>query len=640
MNHRDSITSAMSFPRLLRLWIWFSVTATTAGWTLSALGRLNCGGYLVFLLLAALILFFARAPLDLTGPESGATFKKLGRRLRRPLPLGFALLALLIFIGGVIYAPTSYTGISYRLPRALYWLANEQWYWIHTPDYRMNNRACGIEWLSALLMSFTGSTRALFLLNFLPFLLLPGLIFSVFTQLGVNRKVAWSWMWLFPTAYNFLLQAGSAANDTFPTVYALAMIHFGCRAWTSRRAADLWYCALAAALLTGAKASNLPLLLPGSILAFRLLPLLRQRLAGTAIVVALCAIVSFLPTALLNIRYCGDWSGLVLEHEGLAMKSPVVGLWGNTLLLGLNNYLPPLFPWAKWWNQNALEILPKSITAPMNANFEAGYHWLPELPTEDWAGVGVGLSALVTLALVAAFFLRRKNSAEHRELAIPRWIRLGTLLGVWVALLAYGMKSGMVTPQRLIAPYYPLLLPLLLLPAGHASVIRQRWWRAATVLSILLATMILVISPDRPLWPAKAILGKAAALHPEQRQIVRALKVYTVYEQRADPLASVRALLPADLNTVGFVGTEDDSTLSLWIPIGQRRVKQFLLTDSPEFLRAHARFIAVGGFVLQGANITIEEWMGRNRAELIASTNATLKVAEGPQPWHLVRLKD
>lgn len=202
------------------------------------------------------------------------------------------------------------------------------------------------------------------------------------------------------------------------------------------------------------------------------------------------------------------------------------------------------------------------------------------------------------------------------------------------------MKSGMVTPQRLIAPYYPLLLPLLLLPTGHALVLRQYWWRIATSLSIVLATMILVMSPDRPLWPAKTILGMAASRYPEQQQIARALKVYTVYEQRADPLASVRALLPPELKTVGFVGTADDSTLSLWMPFGHRRVRQFLLTDSPAFLREHAQFIAVGGYVLQSANTTIEAWMARNRAELIASTNATLKVAEGPQPWFLVRLHD
>ncbi len=630
----------MSFPRLLKLWLWFSVAATTAGWILSAVRELNRGGYLVFLGLAALSLFFARRPLELVGPDAFAPLKKLGHRLRRPLPLCFAVLAVLIFVGGAVYPPTSYTGISYRLPRALYWLANEQWFWIHTPDYRMNNRACGIEWLSAGLISLTGSTRALFLLNFFPFLLLPGLVFSVCTQLGVNRKVAWQWMWLFPTAYNFLLQAGSAANDTFPTVYALAMIHFGARAWTSRRGADLWYCALAAALLTGAKASNLPLLLPGGILVFQLLPRLRQRLIGTVIVFGVCALVSFLPTALLNIRYCGDWSGLVLEHQGLAMKNPIVGVWGNALLLGLNNFLPPLFPWAKWWNQNALGLLPGAVVAPMNANFEPGYQRLPELPTEDSAGVGLGLSALITMAFIAGFFRRQSSAVEPRRSAIPPWIRFGTLGGAWVALLVYGMKSGMVTPQRLIAPYYPLLLPLLLLPAGHARVIRQTWWRTATALAIMLAGLMLVLSPDRPLWPAKTILAQVAERHPESRPLTRALNVYTVYAQRGDPLASVRALLPPGLKTIGFLGTEDDTTLSLWLPFGQRRVQQFFLTDSPEFLRAHARFVAVGGFVLQSANTTLEEWLTRNRAELIASTNATLKVAEGPQPWYLVRLKE
>ncbi len=51
------------------------------------------------------------------------------------------------------------------------------------------------------------------------------------------------------------------------------------------------------------------------------------------------------------------------------------------------------------------------------------------------------------------------------------------LVAPWLALLAYGMKSGMVTPQRLIAPYYPLLVPLLLLGAGQSQIIRRRWWR-------------------------------------------------------------------------------------------------------------------------------------------------------------------
>ena len=136
----------------------------------------------------------------------------------------------LIFLGGSIHAPANYTGLAYRAGRVLQWLSHHGWFWIDTEDYRMNDRACGIEWLSAPLLLFTESTRGLFLLNFLPFLLLPGLIFSVFTRLGVRARVAWHWMWLLPTGYNFILQAGGNANDTFPTVYALAAVDFGLRA--------------------------------------------------------------------------------------------------------------------------------------------------------------------------------------------------------------------------------------------------------------------------------------------------------------------------------------------------------------------------------------------------------------------------
>src|SRR5438876_3667293 len=139
-------------------------------------------------------------------------------------------------------------------------------------------------------------------------------------------------MWLLPTGYVFLLQAGSAGNDAFPTVYALAAVDFACRAWTSRRPSDFWYSLLAVALLTGAKASNLPLVLPWLILLVPVLPLLRSKLAGTARVAFIAALVSVLPTAILNLHYSHTWSGLNLERTGMDMKNPVVGIYGNTFL--------------------------------------------------------------------------------------------------------------------------------------------------------------------------------------------------------------------------------------------------------------------------------------------------------------------
>jgi hypothetical protein len=638
----------MSFVPLVRLWIWISVFASAAGWTLSAFGQLNRTGYGICFIAFVIFLIAGRKQLDLFPAAKSFCLKKFLRRFRRPLPLCFAALAVLIFLGGAIYPPSNYTGLNYREARVLQWLAYGHWLWIHTPNFRMNDRACGFEWLTAPLMLFLKSDRALFLLNFIPFLLLPGLVFSIFTRLGVRARVAWQWMWLLPTGYDFLLQAGSIANDTFPAVYALAAVDFAARAWSSRRTADLWHSILAAALLVGAKASNLPLLLPWAILIFPMLPLLRRKIAVTLPIILLAALVSFLPTAILNIHYLGDWSGLSIEHKGMDMKNPVVGVCGNALLLMFNNFLPPLSPFAGWWNLNALAILPHFIVAPMSANFEQGFQAIGELPTEDWTGIGFGVSVLLLVSFIAGRVTGGKwQVASPEKLSVmspvtrhlpPAFSRL-VLVAPWIALLAYGMKTGMVTPQRLVAPYYFLLAPLLLIGAGQSQIIRRCWWHLLAGGVLVLAFVVLILSPDRPLWPAKTILSRLSAQHPGQRQIARALKVYTVYSERSDPLACVRNLLPPEIQTVGFIGTTDDTDISLWRPFGGRRVEHFLLTDPPEQIRQQVQYVVVGGENLKEQDATLDAWLQKSGAELVATTNATVKISEGLQSWYVVRFK-
>jgi len=589
------------------------------------------------------------------------------RRWRRPWPLGFAALALLVFVGGVLYPPANHTAFTYRIPRVLDWLAEGRWHWIHTINYRMNDRACGIEWLSAPLLLFTRSDRGLFLLNFIPFLLLPGLTFSVFRRLGVRPRAAWYWMWLLPGGYTFLLQAGSAGNDAFPTVYALAALDFGCRAWATRRPWDLWLSLLSAALLTGTKASNLPLLLPWTVLVLPLLPVLKPRPLATLGVALLAAAVSFLPTALLNVHYCGDWSGLRLERAGMDLKNPWVGVWGNALLLLLHNFVLPIFPAAGWWNQSGLSLLPPAMARALTANFENGFHQLKELPTEDWAGLGFGLSLLLGISALASLCRggHRRAGPEgrvpsvaavaperrfdpwtldprppgERSLAVPARIRRWVLACAWVALLAYCAKSGMATGARIISPYYPLLAASLLVGGRQSEIVRRRWWQWLAWAVFGLALLVLVLTPGRPLWPARTVLSKGLALRPGQPLLARALNVYAVYADRWDPLANVRALLPPGRAATGFLADGDDIDISLRRPFFQRPVEHILLEDSPADLgRRHIQYVVVGGAFLASRHTTLAAWQARTGAELIATTTATLKVAEGPQSWHVLRL--
>jgi len=369
-----------------------------------------------------------------------------------------------------------------------------------------------------------------------------------------------------------------------------------------------------------------------------LLPLLKQRPVVVAGVLLLAAHVSFLPTAALNQVYCGDWSGLKLEREGMNMKNPFVGIWGNTFLFILDNFAPPFLPQAKWWNQSALSILPHSLVAPLVTNFEQGFLWLGELPTEDWAGLGFGLSILVAVAFLAAIWVRGPAKAWRLPDTIPSGLRWCVLLGPWGGLLAYCVKSGMVTGARLISPYYPLLFPLLLLGTGQAVIVRRKWWQIMASLTLLLAFFVLLATPARPLWPAQTILSKALDRKPGNRLLERAFNVYSVYANRADPLAKVRALLPPGLTVVGFMGTGDDIDISFWRPFGKTRVKHILLDDSLEQIRKNGiEYAVVGGFNLTFNGTTLEAWKQRSGAQVLAKTTATLKVSEGPQEWYVVR---
>jgi hypothetical protein len=129
-------------------------------------------------------------------------------------------------------------------------------------------------------------------------------------------------------------------------------------------------------------------------------------------------------------------------------------------------------------------------------------------------------------------------------------------------------------------------------------------------------------------------------MHPNQTQLLRAQNVYEVYASRSDPLAGLRPHFPPGLAAIAFIGTEDDIDISLWKPYGSRRVESFLLEDPPKRIRASGiEYAVVGGFYLQANGTTIQEWLQKSGAELLATTNATMTVSQGPELWYLVRFK-
>ncbi|HTV39230.1 MAG TPA: hypothetical protein VMF08_01535 [Candidatus Sulfotelmatobacter sp.] len=649
----------MSVRPVVQFWLWISVFATLAGWTLSVFGELNRVGYTVAFAFFAGFIVLQRRSLGFSRGFVSLTLRKAVRRFRRPLPFCFFVLAVLVFAGGLMYRPTHYVALTYHIPRVLQWLAAGRWIWIHTAVVRMNYTGCDFEWQFAPLVLFTKSDRLIFILNFIPYLFLPGLVFSVFTRLGMHPRVARQWMWLLPTGYNFLLQAGSTGNDSISAFYALAAFDFGLRARTAAPPAltlprgatasvalsNLWHSILAAGLLTGTKPVSVPLLLPWLILIWPSARLLARHWFATLPVVAAGAVASFFPLALMNRLHCGDWMGMSIEPGRVEVRNPLAGIVCNGFELLQSNLAPPLFPMARAWDSEVARFIPHNWAG----TFQNGFFSTGELPTEDWAGIGFGLSVLLAVSVVAGLLKSKSVSSSSSSsfsssavaAAPPRRdiVRDLVLVGPWAALLIYCAKAGMATPARLIAPYYPLLLPLLLIGRAQAEMVRQAWWRTLVRVVIFLAFLVLIVSPDRPLWPAQTVLSRLAERHPNNHLVSRAREVYAIYAKRSDPLANVRALLPPGVKVVGFLADEDDCDISFWLPFGSRRVEHFLLTDPPErFRQEGVTYVVVDGATVLPGGLTVSDWMKTTGAQLIGETNDTLKVSEGERTWMVVKI--
>jgi len=246
---------------------------------------------------------------------------------------------------------------------------------------------------------------------------------------------------------------------------------------------------------------------------------------------------------------------------------------------------------------------------------------------------------LLVVSVIGSFWIRGTAPQMPAAGTIPAALRRCVLLAAWVSLAVYCMKSGMTTTARLISPYYPLLLPLLLIGAAQSEIVRRWWWRGLVAGVLFFAFVVVIVVPDRPLWPAKTILTKIHERQPGQPLVNRALKVYTVYADRWDSLAGVRTLLPPGTTVVGFLGGVDDCDISLWRPFFERRVEHFQLADSPEKIRERAEYVVVSETAMAGQGVPFNEWLQKSGATVIASTNAMLKVSAGAQSWQIVRFE-
>ncbi|XHR28020.1 MAG: hypothetical protein ACFUZC_19080 [Chthoniobacteraceae bacterium] len=618
--------------QLLAIWIFLCAYLNVAGWVLSAFHALDFRGYLITLLLGTVgvVAFFVKYG----RPLKPVRWNHLKWRYRHALPLCFLVLAILIFLGGALYAPCNYDALSYRIPRICHWLDQHGWHWIDAAGVRMNTRATGFEWIMAPLLALTGSVRLIFLINFSAFLFLPGLIFQTLRFLGVRQRVAWNWMWVLPTAYIYALQAGSAGNDAIAATYFLASIGFAFKARASGKLAPLFVSMLAIALVTGSKTSNAPLALPWLVAVWPALRLLWKQKLLASLCIVLAAGASFLPTAVLNYRQCKDWTGLSLESTYFKNLGHAA-LIGNTIQLASQNLIPPLFPKPKELEHAIVQSIPEPLRSKLKAGFEGHFDLsLGELQIEEFAGIGFGIGILSLFAFGYSCATRREYAGQANLCRTNRDALL-MAIATWIAFAVLLDKSYISVFSRVSAAYYPLLFLPLLGAASAERLVRTKAWKSIAVFAACTSMFVVIVTPARPLWPAQTVLA-ALESHFSNGLTQRALSVYQVYRLRPQALWPALQQIPAGVDTVGFVSTGDDVEGSLWLPYGKLHLRNISLKTPLENRDFEYVLIVPLGLSLRW-NMTMEQWLACYQAEVVATPKVHLKIARGDETLYLVK---
>ena len=210
----------------------------------------------------------------------------------------------------------------------------------------------------------------------------------------------------------------------------------------------------------------------------------------------------------------------------------------------------------------------------------------------------------------------------------------------WVAFGFYLLKMGSEAGPRLLLPYYPLLIaPLLLLPI-QSRLLHFRSWRLLLLLGALSVLPVLVLAPNRPLWPALRVTEKLVQEHPANTKLQRLASVYATYANRNDVLASLRAALPIEARAIGFVASSNDTDYSLWRPFGTRRV--VCLRTGPQAslqIPVNLEWLVVKRTIWpEVSDQSLEDWAANHQAKIVASVPITTLVSGGAETWCILQI--
>ena len=561
-------------------------------------------------------------------------------KCRRILPLIYLVTFGLIVFGSVWHEPNNFDGLSYRIPKVLYWLNQHCWCWINTPFQELNYTLPNYEWLTVPLFLATGGFHGAVVINWIAFLALPSLFFTLLRAFGASGRLAYDWMWIFPSGYLIVMQAGGIGNDLIGLAFILAALHCANRFVATTRASFLFAALLAAGFCTGVKLTNLPLAVFVLIILLKDLKLLRVRCFAFAIATALALLVSALIPILLNLAYSGSILGTTSSNDHV--QNPVAGWLGNSLISLVAAFAPPLFPGANQITALLEHSLGHGLDAWLQLHYAKFTLRTNELPQEESGALGLGITlALITSVILWAGRGKAGNVSALKFQILP-WQKI--VWWIWLGfaglIISAKLGTGPGFPREML-PWLPLLLAPVIAFFGCGRISRSSIWRTLVPLISLSVVPALLLTPSRPLIPQFTLFKLAQKSGASTASLERFNVVYDVYARRANPFAAIKNELPPNIRILGLISDGDEPTAAWWKPYGSRRCI-YLLSEAE--VKA-AREEGVQYIILkepscrQYFNTDTARWLETHQARPIKTVEIRILAAAPPVRYTLAQFE-
>jgi len=526
------------------------------------------------------------------------------------------LLIGLVSLAGILYLPAVLDSVSYRIPRMLIWLQEGSVVYVDNPDARLNFMTPVWGFANSPLYLISGF-RLLWLGGLISWILLYLSMVLVAVNLGAERSLA-RWLALIPTAsVGFVLQASSTMNDVWAAALIAMSLVFILHFEKQREFRDILASGIALALAANTKPHFAVLALPWVLWAIfsssKPLAKVRWKWALPAAVIAV--ICSPVPTFLSNYAHYGSATGPAGDG-GFSLGPPWSNIWMGGVMMVWSVFQPPVNPFARQTEEFADSFIHRIGLHDLPSRFNLTCR---EVPVVDGASLGFVTALAIGIGTVIA--LRKYRG-------MPLWPFLSALAGM--AGIAIVMVQ--VVPSTLGRSFLGFLV--LMIPLGIAGLVQlpRRWIIGASVCSILASLAPLVLSPGRPLWPARTI----SRFYPSLSSY---LDPYLAFQERATAGRSLVAKIPPQVHEVGIMANGDQNLIHLWGTRSSKRHVRFFPADvTLDDLAARGpEFLILAG-AINGSYLRLgREFANDPRFSIIATEYYLTRNDRGREPWTLIR---